>query len=88
MIPELHGIVKWWDTKKGYGYITCTDEGMPENGKDYFCHFSKIESDHRFKKLGDGWEVVFTIKSSDKGDMVGWCKTTKVVKPEAAENAN
>ena len=33
----MQGKVKWFDNKKGYGYIT------GEDGKDYFVHHSNIE---------------------------------------------
>ena len=79
MSDIFHGKVKWWDNKKGYGYVT------GEDGRDYFCHYSHIDSDHRFKKLGQDWEVDFTSITTDKGTMVDWCKVTKVVYPEPKE---
>ena len=46
------GVVKWFDTKKGYGFIT-------SNTVDYFVHFSEIVSNRDFKNLNDGDEVEF-----------------------------
>ena len=43
------GIVKWFDDKKGYGFITGDD-----TGKEYFVHYSGIISEAKFKKLKDG----------------------------------
>ncbi|MDH3456480.1 MAG: cold-shock protein [Gemmatimonadota bacterium] len=55
------GTVKWFNDKKGYGFIT------PENGeKDCFVHFSAIQSDG-FKSLKEGQRVEFEIVDGDKG---------------------
>jgi len=55
------GTVKWFNDKKGYGFIT------PENGeKDCFVHFSAIQADG-FKSLKVGQRVEFEIVGGDKG---------------------
>ena len=54
------GIVKWFNNKKGYGFIE------QEDGKDLFVHFSNIEMDG-FKTLEDGDRVDFEIAESDQG---------------------
>ena len=55
------GTVKWFNDKKGYGFIT------PENGqKDCFVHFSAIQGDG-FKSLKEGQRVEFEIVDGDKG---------------------
>ena len=43
----MTGQVKWFDSKKGYGFIT------REDGKEVFVHFSGIVSDS-FKTLNEG----------------------------------
>ncbi|MBF8436625.1 cold-shock protein [Halanaerobiaceae bacterium Z-7014] len=55
------GNVKWFDTKKGFGFIE--REGEEE---DVFVHFSAIEEDG-FKNLEDGQEVEFEIVETDRG---------------------
>ncbi len=54
------GVVKWFDVKKGYGFLVSPevtdDEGKPQ---DVFVHYSKIEMDG-FKKLEAGETVTFT----------------------------
>jgi CspA family cold shock protein len=54
------GTVKWFDTKKGYGFIE------QENGDDIFVHYSAIEGDG-FKDLEEGSEVSFEVAETDKG---------------------
>ena len=54
------GIVKWFNNKKGYGFIE------QEGGKDLFVHFSNIDMDG-FKTLEDGDRVSFEVAESDQG---------------------
>ncbi len=54
------GIVKWFDAKKGIGFITL------EEGNDVFCHFSAIQGSG-FKTLEEGQEVEFEIVEGAKG---------------------
>ncbi|MBI4430093.1 MAG: cold shock domain-containing protein [Candidatus Omnitrophica bacterium] len=63
------GTVKWFDNKKGYGFIA------PQDGtKDVFVHYSAIGGDG-FKTLAQGDEVDFEVSSGPKGD-----QATKVVR--------
>ncbi len=57
----MTGKVKWFDGKKGYGFITA------ENGKEIFVHFSGIARDG-FKSLNEGQTVEFEIGSGSKGE--------------------
>ena len=54
------GNVKWFDAKKGYGFIE------REEGEDVFVHFSEIQEDG-FKTLEEGEEVEFEIVEGDEG---------------------
>ncbi|GMQ56410.1 cold-shock protein [Vallitalea sediminicola] len=54
------GTVKWFDSKKGFGFITV------ENGEDIFVHFSSIK-DEGFKNLEEGDRVEFEIVDGAKG---------------------
>lgn len=56
----LKGKVKWFDTKKGFGFITT------EDGKDVFVHYTSIVSED-FKNLDEGQEVSFEIVEGKKG---------------------
>ena len=55
----MTGKVKWFDSKKGYGFIT------GENGKEIFVHFSGIVTDG-FKSLNEGQAVEFEVGSGAK----------------------
>ncbi len=55
-----NGKVKWFDAKKGYGFIE------REDGDDVFVHFSAIQDDG-FKTLDEGEEVEFEIVEGDEG---------------------
>jgi CspA family cold shock protein len=57
-MPE--GRVKWFDERKGYGFISRDD------GDDIFVHFSEIKSEG-FKTLTENQEVSFEIKEGPKG---------------------
>jgi CspA family cold shock protein len=54
------GTVKWFDSKKGFGFILNAD------GKDVFVHFSSIEGDG-FRSLKDGEQVEYEQITGDKG---------------------
>ena len=56
----MDGKVKWFNAKKGYGFITGAD------GKDVFVHFSDIISTG-YKTLKDGQEVTYDLTDSSKG---------------------
>ncbi len=57
----MKGQVKWFDSKKGYGFITT------EEGKEIFVHFSGIVSDG-FKSLNEGQKVEFEVAQGTKGE--------------------
>lgn len=55
------GIVKWFNDKKGYGFIL-SDDG----DDDLFVHHSEIQSEGRFT-LNDGQKVEYEIGKGEKG---------------------
>lgn len=54
------GTVKWFDSKKGYGFI------LGPGGQDVFVHFSVIEGEG-FRSLRDGEQVEYEFRQGDKG---------------------
>ncbi len=54
--------VKWFDAKKGYGFIH-----HPDGGDDVFVHYSNIQSDDDFKTLQADQEVQFEMNEGPKG---------------------
>ena len=54
------GTVKWFDVKKGFGFIINGD------GKDVFVHYSSIEGDG-FRSLKDGEQVEYEQTEGAKG---------------------
>lgn len=68
------GTVKWFNTLKGYGFIT------DENGQDVFVHYSNIVSEKRFKTLYEKHPVEFDVVETERG--------TQAVNVKAVPKAN
>lgn len=58
----FRSVVKWFDAKKGYGFLV-----HPETGEDVFIHYSQIVTDKRFKTLRTGQEVEYELVEGPKG---------------------
>jgi CspA family cold shock protein len=54
--------VKWFDAKKGYGFIH-----HPTDGEDVFVHYSNIQSEDDFKTLKSDQRVRFEMNDGPKG---------------------
>jgi CspA family cold shock protein len=54
------GIVKWFNDRKGYGFIS------QEDGNDVFVHYSSIDA-QGFKTLAEGDQVDFEVQETDRG---------------------
>jgi CspA family cold shock protein len=59
-MEKYTGTVKWFDAKKGYGFITA------DNGQDVFVHYTGI-SGNGFRTLEEGERVSFSVQESEKG---------------------
>ena len=56
----MEGRVKWFNDKKGYGFIETDNEG------DVFVHYSAIQGEG-FRSLQEGDKVTFDIEQSPRG---------------------
>ena len=59
-LTEVTGVVKWFDPRKGFGFIIGPD------GQDIFVHFTVIEGDG-FRVLKDGSSVTYDAEHNEKG---------------------
>ena len=59
-LEKIEGVVKWFDPRKGFGFITGPD------GQDIFVHYSCIVGDG-FRVLKDGSSVLYSAERTDKG---------------------
>lgn len=75
----MRGKVKWFDPKKGYGFIV-----GPE-GQDVFVHYSQIGGDG-FRSLKDGETVEYELSKGDKGFQAR--AVTRVEVPQGNETGN
>ena len=61
MTEQQTGTVKWFNDKKGYGFIT------PSTGdKDLFVHHTSLQMDG-FKTLNEAQSVSYEVGDSDRG---------------------
>ena len=60
VITGQDGVVKWFDSKKGFGFIEGPD------GQDVFVHYSQIEGDG-FRVLRDGGAVNYDAERGERG---------------------
>jgi len=56
----LKGTVKWFNDKKGYGFIE------NEDGSDVFVHFSAVQS-AGYKSLNEGQRVEYDVVDGPRG---------------------
>ncbi len=54
------GTVKWYDKKKGYGFI------LGDNGSDIFVHYTSFDAAD-VRSLNDGEKVLFEVVQGEKG---------------------
>ena len=72
----MKGTVKWYNARKGYGFITPDDKSG-----DVFVHATALKSSG-LKKLYTGSEVTYEVDQDDKGKRAKSIKVTKEIKPK------
>lgn len=60
MFKPMKGIVKWFDDKRGYGFIT------GEDGVDTYVHYTAVVSEG-YRTLKHNWRVEYDVVSGDDG---------------------
>jgi CspA family cold shock protein len=60
MATKEQGVVKWFNSSKGYGFIE------RDSGGDIFVHFSAIVADG-YRTLEEGQRVEFVVTQGEKG---------------------
>jgi len=60
MAERIQGTVKWFNSSKGYGFIS------HENGEDVFVHYKSIIGDG-YKSLNENDKVEFIVTEGQKG---------------------
>ncbi|WP_101774923.1 transcription antiterminator/RNA stability regulator CspE [Pasteurella oralis] len=60
-MSKFNGTVKWFNSDKGFGFITPAD-----GGKDLFVHFSGIIGSN-YRTLNEGDRVEYSVQDSQRG---------------------
>jgi len=71
------GVVKWFSSRKGYGFLIRYPDKPEEEQEEIFCHWKQIEMDG-FKTLLPGLKVQFTVGPGQKEGTVE-AKNVKIV---------
>ena len=62
----VNGKVKWFNVRKGFGFIVPEGAAEDDQSQDVFVHFSNIQEEG-FKALYDDDEVTYDVAEGDKG---------------------
>ena len=66
----LNGCVKWFNSKKGYGFVTVITPESELVGTDIFAHFSNVNVvDNNYKRLFPGEYVSFNLGKNNDRDV-------------------
>lgn len=76
------GTVKFFNKKKGYGFVI--DD---ETKKEYFFHWSSIDSKFEYKILFKGYKVRFILGDKDGKDICTWICSAKDLVGKKDESA-
>ena len=60
------GCVRWFNAKKGYGFVTVMTQTVPQENTDVFVHFSAINGSGR-RTLAEGQKVTMEVTQGQKG---------------------
>ena len=57
-----YGRVKWFNERRGFGFILGEDDG-----REYFVHYSQIETGGGYRTLRPDWRVRFVARETERG---------------------
>lgn len=77
------GTVKFFNKKAGYGFVI-----DKEDGKEYFFHWSVIDSKFEYKILFKGYTVRFILGEKDGKDICIWICSAKDLVEKKNESAS
>jgi CspA family cold shock protein len=75
----MKGKVRWFNNRKGYGFI-----GREDGGRDLFVHYTGIEKEG-YKTLKPKQTVEFNVVEGPKGDQAGSVTVLKEPEVETTE---
>jgi cold shock protein len=75
------GTVKWFNPRKGYGFIAAND------GRDIFVHYANISGQGGYKTLNESDVVTFDVVEGEKGPRAeNVVQKTAATKQDKTEN--
>ena len=69
-MSRVVGNVKWYDTKKGFGFVTLVTPELENTGNDIFVHFSNVNVVDGYRRLFPGEYVEFELGQAEDGRSV------------------
>ncbi|GJL81688.1 MAG: hypothetical protein DHS20C01_13220 [marine bacterium B5-7] len=81
MSTRENGIVKWFNNRKGFGFIE------RESGADVFVHYRDIQADG-FRALEEGQRVEFTLEDRDRGPAAAQVVLADSIAEQASEQTD
>ena len=73
------GTVKWFDAKKGFGFL------LDPDGQDVFVHYTTIEGEG-YRRLWDGEQVEYECTRGPKGLLASRCRRLSAEPGPSAES--
>ncbi len=69
-MSRVVGNVKWYDTKKGFGFVTLVTPENENTGNDIFVHYSNVNVADGYRRLFPGEYVEFELGQAEDGRSV------------------
>lgn len=69
-MSRVVGNVKWYDTKKGFGFVTLVTPELENTGNDIFVHFSNLNVVDGYRRLFPGEYIEFELGQATDGRSV------------------